>query len=110
MLVTTQWVKDATVVNLSGRFDKSARAVLERALAESQETTTRHIVLDLANVSALDSAGIGKLFLTYHHLRRKGISLSLVNPRPNVRELLDLVHISLSIPIQNTLGGILSAA
>ena len=110
MLVLERWEKDAKVIILSGRFDKSARVGLETAIAQAEEARCHHIILDLANVSSIDSAGIGKLFLTYRHLQRKSIQLSLLDPRPVVQEILNLVELSKVLAIHKTDQDVLTAA
>ena len=110
MLLSERWEKDSKVIILSGRFDKSARVGLETAIAQAEEALCHHIILDLANVSSIDSAGIGKLFLAYHHLHRKGIQLSLMNPRPVVEKILNLVKLSTVMPICKSHEEVFTAA
>ena len=98
MLVSAQWAKEARIIHLSGRLDKSARIALETAIFEAELVKCPRIILNLSNVSVIDSAGLGKLFLTYHHLKRKSIQLSLVRPKPHVRQMLDIVEMPALIP------------
>ena len=102
MLVSTRVDKDKVILNLSGRFDKTAKIGLEAAILGAQEIGSRHIILNLANVSWVDSAGLGKIFLTYHHLNRKKVRISIVDPKPQVKELLEMVNIPSIVPIYKT--------
>ena len=102
MLVSTHIEKDKVILNLSGRFDKTAKIGLEAAILGAQEIGSRHIILNLTNVSWVDSAGLGKIFLTYHHLNRKKVRISIVNPKPQVKELLEMVNIPSIVPIYET--------
>ena len=99
MLVMTTWEKTTRVLFLSGRFDKSARVPMETALAEGEGQPCNHVILDFSKVSSLDSAGLGKLLLLYHSLRKKGSALTIRNPRPAVEELLHVVNLATVIPI-----------
>ncbi len=99
MLVRAQWDRETRILWLSGRFDKAARVPVETALAAGDGHPCKQVVLDFSNVSSMDSAGIGKVLLLYHSLRKKGVALTVMNPRPLVEELLHLVNLSTFIPI-----------
>ena len=47
----------------------------------------------------MDSAGIGKIFLLYYSLRKKGAALTVMNPRRSIEKLLQLVNLATLIPI-----------
>ena len=99
MLVTTRWDKETRILLLSGRFDKAARVPVETAIAEGEGYSCKHVILDFSKVSSMDSAGIGKLLLLYHSLRKKGRALTVMNPKPSVEALLHLVNLATVIPI-----------
>ena len=80
------------IITLGACLDAQAENILESAVLQAQEAQGRHILLDLQALTMIDSRGLGKLFLTYHHLNRQGIHLSMVNPRPTVREMLEFVN------------------
>ncbi len=99
MLVKARWDKETQILLLSGRFDKAARVPVETALAAGEGHPCKQVVLDFSNVSSMDSAGIGKVLLLYHSLRRKGVALMVMNPRPLIEELLHVVNLATFIPI-----------
>ena len=103
MFVSTHWCQNAKVINLTGRLDRSANLGLESNILGAQEAGCRCIILDFTHVAWVDSAGLGKIFLTYHHLNRRKVKFSIVNPRPDVLELLNLVAIPSMVPIYNTI-------
>ncbi len=70
---------------------------------QAQEAQSRHILLNLQALTMIDSRGLGKLFLTYHHLKRQKIRLSIVNPRPIVREMLEFVNFPKLVPIYDSM-------
>ena len=94
MLVIERFFPSTLVLTLSGRFDQNNEMDLETALLRGQEKKVLHVVFNLEQVSSIDSAGIGRIYLTFFRLKQKGICLSLVNPKPSVREVLDLVEIT----------------
>lgn len=57
------------------------------------------IVLDLANVSTLDGAGIGMLAFLQGRVRSNGIRLRIQNPSHHVRELLELTNLDSVIEV-----------
>ena len=99
MLVMTRWEKETRILLLSGRFDKAARVPVETALAAGDSRRCTRVIFDFSNVSSMDSAGIGKLLLLYHSLRKKGVTLTVMNPRRSVEELLHVVNLATIIPI-----------
>ncbi len=99
MLVMARWDKETRILLLSGRFDKTARVPMETALAAGESRRCTHVILDFSKVSSIDSAGIGKLLLLYYSLRKKGAALTVMNPRPAVEELLNLVNLATLFPI-----------
>ncbi len=99
MLVMTRWDKKTRILLLSGRFDKTARVPMETALATAENRSCNQVILDFSGVSSMDSAGIGKLLLLYYSLRKKFVSLTVMNPRPIVEDLLQMVNLANVIPI-----------
>lgn len=99
MLVIEERIQDVQIMTISGRFDHSNEIALNTALDRAEANKLRHVVFNLERVSSIDSAGIGKILITFYRLRQKGIALSLVHPRGEVQELLNLTGISRLIPI-----------
>ena len=99
MLVTTRWDKDTRILLLSGRFDKAARVPVETAVAAGEGCPCKQVILDFSKVSSIDSAGIGKLLLLYYSLRKKGVAITVMNPRSSVEGLLQMVNMAAFIPI-----------
>jgi len=54
---------------------------------------TNRIVLDLSNVSFVDSTGLGTLFNLWTDARRSGCDLELVNLSPRVQKLVSLTRL-----------------
>ncbi len=94
------------IITLGASLDAQAEYLLESAVLQAQEAQGRHILLNLEALHTIDSRGLGKLFLTYHHLNRKRIRLSIVNPRPMVREMLDFVNFPKLVKIYDRMDDI----
>ena len=103
MLLTSEnTVKGAQILSFTGRFDKYAKDNLEAAIVRAQEADCHQIILNLACLAWIDSTGLGRILLTHYRLQPQGIRVSLINPTPRVREMLELVRIPDIIPIFDT--------
>ena len=96
------------IISLGARLDAQAEHLLELAVHQAQEAQGRHILLNLQALTTLDSRGLGKLFLTYHHLNRQNIRLSMVSPQPMVREMLEFVNFPKLVRIYDSMDEIAS--
>jgi anti-anti-sigma factor len=96
------------IITLGTCFDVHAEPALESAVLQVQEAQGKHIILNLEALTTLDSRALGKLFLTYHYLNRKQIRLSMVNPRPAVREMLEFVNFPQIVPIYDSIEAVVA--
>jgi len=101
-------IHDMHVITLGGCFDVHAEPALESAVLKVQEVQGKHIILNLQALITLDSRALGKLFLTYHHLNRKQIRMSMVNPRLAVREILEFVNFPQIVPIYDSVDDVVA--
>jgi len=103
MLLTECSLGDAQVITISGRFDHSNEVALEAALWQAEQKECRQVIFNLENLSSMDKAGIGTILFAHYRLKRKGILLSLVNPKPAVHKVLQFVELTLLLPIFNSI-------
>jgi len=96
------------MITLGACLDTHAEHLLESAVYQAQEAQGRHILLNLQALTTIDSRGLGKLFLTYHHLNRQKIRLSMVNPRPMVREMLEFVNFTKLVRIYDSMDEVVA--
>lgn len=94
--ITIQHLEDNTVIlRCQGRIVSGEEtAILCTALAQHRS----YIALDLTEVTAMDAAGIGVLV----SLQAAGIYLQLLNPTPQVRELLRVTQLDTVFEISET--------
>ncbi|MDR1796085.1 MAG: STAS domain-containing protein [Clostridiales Family XIII bacterium] len=59
---------------------------LEAALAEKQQ----NIRIDLEDLNYIDSTGLGVIIGCYGQIKKDGLTIKLVNPKPNVKKLLTI--------------------
>jgi anti-sigma B factor antagonist len=100
---------DVMIVHCQGRIVyRDEAAALSRLVGEIIDGGGK-VVLDLAGVTSIDSAGIGELvFLHTWAQSRKG-DLKCASPSPLVRELLDLTHLNSVLDIHPSVGEALAA-
>src|ERR1700756_5791269 len=75
------------VVRCTGRLVLGTNTVLYDEVGPLAAETKR-VVLDFADVSRMDSTGLGTLVRLYVSSKSKGCALELVNMGPSVRHLL----------------------
>lgn len=94
MNATTRQVNGVTIVDLHGALvagvgDEIVRDAVNRLLAADH----RYILLNLAEVTRLDSAGVGELVASWKLANRFGAQLKLLRPGDRVRSTLHLAQV-----------------
>ncbi len=84
----------SAVLYAQGRiiFGPEARALTD--MVADILPTARRMVVDLAGVESVDSAGLGGLVLLHMWAEAAGYSLKFASPRPSVRQLLELTNLA----------------
>jgi anti-anti-sigma factor len=79
----------------AGEIDMASAPQLDRALTDAlTRHEPRHIEVDLAEVSFLDSSGINALVGARSRAASTGCRFSVTNPAPPVRRVLDVTGLS----------------
>jgi anti-sigma B factor antagonist len=90
---------DVVIVDLTGIATMGpANDFLDNKLRQLIDGGTNKILVNLADVTQLDSSGIGTIVRAFISLRHRGASLKLLRPRGNVRMVLETVHLLDVIP------------
>ncbi len=92
--ITNREVDGITVVQLEGRIvlgeeSTAMREAVKNLLAENK----KKIVLNMSNVTFIDSAGLGTLVATFHSARNQGSSLKLSNLGQKFQEVLQITKL-----------------
>ena len=82
---------DVTVFRCAGRITADDVNVLRNAVLTQPHI--RIAVLDLAEISAVDAAGLGTLIYLWKWAKASGTKLKLMNLMPCVEEVLDLTKL-----------------
>jgi len=71
-----------------------ATAAIRNAIREAVQDGTPRVILNLAKVSYIDSAGIGELISGYIHVKNQGGDLSLLNLTKKINTLLVIAKLT----------------
>lgn len=71
---------------------------LEELRREVLEQSDSRVIIDLSRITRIDSAGLGQLMSCYSHLVKNRGALKVLNPKPEIKKLLDMTGISTLIP------------
>jgi len=94
MTVTTHENGDVTIVEASGRLTLGeAASTLRREMLELVDRGIRHLVLNMAHVSCIDSSGIGALIASRRVVNSFGGQMKLSNLDSRVQRLLVLTSL-----------------
>jgi len=94
MKVNTREIGKVTVIDLNGKITIGKGDLVLREAVENVLTTgKRRILLNLAKVNYMDSAGIGELVACYKRVVEKEGLMKLVNPGGRVQDLLALTKL-----------------
>ena len=89
--LSVQNLGDVTVFRCNGRIAAGDEDVLRNAVRS--QNGTRVAVLDLAEVAAIDAAGVGMLLSLRAWFRAHGTQLKLMNLTPWVEEVLEITRV-----------------
>lgn len=83
-LLTVSEIHELTAVNSASFRDEVSSAI---------SGTTDTIEINLSQTRFMDSSGLGALFALYRATsKRDGVTLRLLNPMPEIRQLLELTQ------------------
>jgi anti-sigma B factor antagonist len=90
----TRQVNSITIVDLSGRITLGEGSVVLRDLVRDLVTKgQRKILLNLGDVTYIDSSGIGELVSAFTTVRNQGGELKLLNLTKKVHDLLQITKL-----------------
>ena len=94
MKTSTRQVDGITILDCSGRITLGEGSVILRdAVRELLSKGNKKILLNLGDVSYIDSSGIGELVSAYTTVRNHGGELKLLNLQKKVHDLLQITKL-----------------
>ena len=92
--LTTRQVGDVTVVDVAGRITLGeGSATLRDAMRDMVSKNQKKILLNLGEVSYIDSSGIGELVSGFTTVTNSGGALKLLNLNKRVKDLLQITKL-----------------
>jgi len=89
MKIGTRKVEDVRIVDISGQIVLGQETgLLRNAVHDLVSQGEKKIILNLAEVSYIDSSGLGELIASYTTVRNQGGQLKLLNLSKKVHDLL----------------------
>ena len=96
MQLEERLVGDVAVVTVTGEITlkKGHNGLLHDRVRNLVQQGHTQVLVNLAGVSYVDSAGLGELVQTHSMLKNHGGSMKLANAKPRFRELLALTRLT----------------
>lgn len=93
--IAEQQIGSVTVFRLSGRlvFEEGARTLRE-VMTAAVTAGARACLVDLEQLTYLDSGGVGLLVAMFRHVTRRGGQLKLLRPSAAARRVLGIAHLT----------------
>jgi anti-sigma B factor antagonist len=108
--ITSREVDGVAVLSLEGRIVLGAEAsMLREKVSELLAEGKKNLVLNMDNVTLMDSAGLDMLVSAYTRAKSAGASLRFCNLRPRIVELLQTTNLVNIFEISNTEADALQA-
>ena len=98
--ISTREAADVTILDLCGRatIDGGESELLGGHLKKLVASGVRKLLLNLANLTQVDSSGVSIIVETYVSLKRQGGDLKLLSPEDRVLEVLTVLRLLKVIP------------
>lgn len=94
MEIKSKAANDTLYINLEGELDEhSAKFTRDKMDKEMSKVYVKQIILDLANLTFMDSTGIGVLIGRYKKMKEKNIPIFLANPSLHIDKILKMTAI-----------------
>jgi anti-sigma B factor antagonist len=91
---SVRYAGDVAIIDLAGRIVlNDGSAAVREAIANLRETGANKILLNLADVSFIDSSGLGELASAYARLNKDGGQLKLMNLPTRIVDLLRITKL-----------------
>ena len=101
---------DVTVLDMSGKITIGEGSVaLRTAVRRLLEEGKKRILLNLAQVSYIDSSGIGELVSSYTAINKEGGQLKLLNLTQKLQDLLTITKLLTVFDVYDAEGDALSS-
>lgn len=85
---------DMAVIEIDGEIDIYTSSDLKDALIQQIDSGTKHIIMDLENVTYIDSSGIGVFISTLATLKKLGGKICIIKITDSVKKVFELTKLT----------------
>lgn len=101
LIILEREIDDAMIFDMMGRFEFQSSGQFIGALDRMKETHCTHLILNLQEVSFIDSTALGLLHFAHQKMSARGGRVSIVNPHPHAQQLLERANLPSIIAIHS---------
>ena len=106
MQIATTPGSDLYIVTVSGEVDLATSPDLDAAVIAGLESGTNSVIIDLTDVSFMDSSGLGVIVRALKRCREAEIELDLVITNDRVLKVFGITGLDQVIPIHDSIEDI----
>jgi anti-sigma B factor antagonist len=88
-----RWKDKTAIVDASGEIDLHQSTVLQQKLLEVLDQKPDRMIINLSDVSYMDSSGVASLVKLLSRTRKNGISLALAAPTKKVKAIFEITRL-----------------
>lgn len=99
MKITQEMNNKKATLKLEGNFTYTQRKPFQEVLKSICTDQVEEVVIDLSQVTFLDSAALGLLMISHRQLDAEKRKFSLAYPQPTVRQIIELANLHKTIPM-----------
>jgi anti-anti-sigma factor len=93
LLIGVRHDKGTAVLSLRGELDLASAALLQTEIESSEIASASMLVLDLEELTFIDSTGLRVLLSAYEHAQQRGQEFALTQGSPQVQRLLSITGV-----------------
>lgn len=94
MNITQRQIDGVTILDLRGKLTIGMGDVaLRQGVQEAIEGGSRHILLNMKEVTVMDSSGVGELVSAYTQATNRGVKLGLCNLPSKITDILQITQL-----------------
>jgi anti-sigma B factor antagonist len=103
-VITFEEIKKLFVVKISGDIDAYHSAAFKQKVMEHMENTDKkYIVLDMSEVSYIDSAGLGSIVSLIKESKKLEKELVLVSLKKQIKKIFEMTKLDKIIRMEDTI-------
>lgn len=94
MDINTRDVEGVKILDITGEIDLYNAPEIKDSIQSEMENNNKKIIINLENVSYIDSSGIGALISSLSNLKKVGGGLKIINVYDSVKKVFELTKLT----------------